>query len=351
MFKLNLHSIYAALPISFLLLASSCTKPTTTPVADYNPTLASTGNEVIIKTYKDLDDKAGILVNVLTVLATTPTTANFEAARQAWRDTRVPWEQSEGFLFGPVDTQGLDPSMDSWPVNVVDLDNVLASSNALTKAYLDQSQGTLKGFHTLEYLLFGVNGDKQITAFTPREYAYLAACAQALKGTTAQLYAGWLPTQGNFIKNFANAGTTNSIYPSQKAALQELVNGMTTICDEVANGKIQNPYAQQDITLEESRFSANSKRDFADNIRSIRNIYVNNNNTTSIQNLVKAKNSTLDAKIMTQIDAAIASIEAIPGTFTTAITNNRPAVQTAQTKTRDLFDTLQGELLPLVQGL
>ena len=56
----------------------------------------------------------------------------------AWVAARVPWEQSEGFLFGPVDTFGYDPAMDSWPVNRTDLDAVLASGQAFTPEYIPE---------------------------------------------------------------------------------------------------------------------------------------------------------------------------------------------------------------------
>jgi uncharacterized iron-regulated protein len=94
-----------------------------------------------------------------------PTEANLANVRQAWREARVPWEKSEGFLFGPVDQQGIDPSIDSWPVNETDLDAVLESGQTLTKSYIDGLDGTLKGFHTIEYLLFGTSSNKQLNEF------------------------------------------------------------------------------------------------------------------------------------------------------------------------------------------
>ena len=39
----------------------------------------------------------------------------------------MPWEQSEAFLFGPVDILGLDPNMDSWPLDQVAIVNILNS--------------------------------------------------------------------------------------------------------------------------------------------------------------------------------------------------------------------------------
>lgn len=347
-------------PLFFALIAflpQACDKGPAGPVdtADYADILRQTTDGVIIPTYEDLYAGSTALVNALAVLLADRTTANLEAARQAWRNARVPWEQSEGFLYGPVETLGLDPSIDSWPVNQADLDAVLNSGDALTKSYLDGQEGTLKGFHTIEYLLFGLNGDKQVDEFTPRQFEYLVACAQSLQGACQTLRDNWTGGQVNFGHVFKTAGQSgNTVYPSQKSALQEIVNGLVTIADEVANGKINEPFSQENLTLEESRFSANSKADFADNIRSVRNIYTGNYASSTgagLHDIIAEKNQALDAKVRQQIEDAIDAIEAIDGTFTSAIFNAKPSVQNAQSKVRTLQETLQNEVYPVIDAL
>ncbi|HNR20969.1 MAG: imelysin [Bacteroidetes bacterium] len=352
--KFSTRTIAALAVITFTLTSCKKDDNDSTPVADYSQHISNGTNEVIIKTYANLNSLAAILETSLVTLEANQTPTNLESAKQAWRDARKPWEQSEGFLFGPVDQQGLDPAMDSWPVNVIDLNGVLNNGTPLTKAYIDGLDGTLKGFHTIEYLLWGTNSNKQIADFTAREFEYLTACAQSLKGATSQLYNAWISSGGNFGSNLLTAGAGNQVYPSQKAVLQEFVNGMVTIADEVANGKINDPLAQQDVELEESRFSANSKADFADNIRSIFNIYtgsITGANAQSVSTIMQEKNAALDSKVRSQIADAISAIENIPGTFTAAITANPQSVQNAQNKVRDLLTTLQGDLLNAVNNL
>ena len=176
---------------------------------------------------------------------------------------------------------------------------------------------------------------------------------------TQQLYNGWNTTQGNFANNFITAGQSgNLFYTSQKSALTELVDGIITIADEVANGKIETPLngnaGSAMPEAEESRFSNNSKLDFADNIRSIQNIYLGDYNGVDgkgLTDVVVLSNTALDATIKAKINAAIAAIEAIPGTFTNGITNNRAEVQNAQTKVSELKLLLESSLQPLVTGL
>ncbi|MBP7274282.1 MAG: hypothetical protein KA974_10590 [Saprospiraceae bacterium] len=341
--------------ITITIIFSNCKKDEV-QTTDYANILANVGNDVILATYAELDAQTINLVLNLTALESNPTQQNLEIARQAWRDARVPWEQSEGFLFGPVDQQGIDPSIDSWPVNQPDLDAVLASPNSLTKEYIDGLDGTLKGFHTIEYLIFGINGNKPFESFTAREFEYLRACAQSLAGATQQLYFAWKPDHQNFIANVIYAGQTGytAVYPSQKAVLEEIINGLVVIADEVANGKINDPLIQQNVNLEESRFSTNSKQDFANNIRSIKNAYTGiykNTNGFGISNIIATKYTQLDIKVRQQIDEAIIAIESIPGTFTDAIFNNTESVTNAQEKVRTLQQTLQSEVLPIISNL
>lgn len=342
-------------PLVFALLFTACKKDDIVPTTDYQEVLSDVSYNVILNTYQQLELKTASLAGSLSVLKNTPTASNLEAARQAWRDARDPWEQSEGFLFGPVDQKGIDPSIDSWPVNQTDLDAVLNSSNALTKAYIDGLDGTLKGFHTIEYLLFGENGNKLVGDFTVRQFEYLDGCSQSLLGATQALNDSWREDKDNYISNVINAGKAgNTIYPSQKSALEELMYGMITIADEVGNGKINDPFSQQNVDLEESRFSKNSKKDFADNIRSIKNIYLgsyNNKSGKGMSTIIVGKNAQLDAKLISEIDAAIVAIENIQGSFTEAIFNAKQSVTDAQQKVRALQQTLESEALPIISNL
>lgn len=351
-----------ALPLAAGTLLVACKdEPTTQPVSTVSTGLIDTvlrtaSTEVILATYADLNANAGQLSTAVAALQAAPSATTLEAARTAWRNTRRPWEQSEGFLFGPVDEQGIDPSIDDWPVNYIDLDNVMSSSATLNKEYVDGLETTLKGFHTIEYLLFGNNSAKTINDFTPRQFEYLTAVTQSFRAKTLQLYNAWAPSGMNFADTIAQAGASfNTRYTSRSQALQELVNGAAGICNEVANGKIADPFTLQDRTKEESQFSNNSNADFADNIRSVRNIYLGVYNGAGsgrgLQAIVAARNPELDARLRSEIDAAIAAIENMTPSFGVAIFSNKSAVEAAQAAILKAKLTLESEVLPLVQAL
>ena len=328
--------------------------------ADYSENLTNIANNVIVKTYSDLAGKAVDLLLEANDFKSNITASNLDNAKQAWRSARDPWEQSEGFLIGPVDTEGVDPAIDSWPVNTNDMDALLADTEnfpTITEAIVDQQTNEAKGFHLIEYLLWGIDGNKQVGDFTTRELEYLVAACENLKSKTAFLDNAWASSGGNYVANFLNAGTSG-IYVSQKAALEDLVSGLIVIADEVGNGKIEVPLNGEDgggvdPTQEESRFSHNSKIDFANNVRSISNIYNGKFliDGKGIADIVASENATLDSRFQAEIVAAIQAVEGIPGTFSDAIINNRAAVENAQTKIRTVQETLESSIKPLISNL
>ena len=309
---------------------------------DASPTLDNFANKIILATYADLDNKAGDLLGAVQALSAATNQAHLQLAQTAWKAARIPWEQSEAFLFGPVDTQGLDPALDSWPVNKVDLDGVLGSDQELTEASIDALEDTLKGFHTIEYLLFRDGDQRKAEDITPRELEYLVATTENLKAKTAQLANAWDASGENYAGEVANAGTSSTIYRSQKDAMQEMVNGMIVIADEVANGKISDPFNEKDTTLVESQFSFNSIADFQNNIRGIQNVYA------ELSGFVNGANADLDTRFKTEVQTAINTIGAIPNPFRDSITGNRDAVQKAIDATSTVQQTLENDILTLV---
>ena len=317
---------------------------------DASTMLNDFANTVVLATYIDLDNKAGELLTAVKALKADTSQANLEKAQQAWIATRKPWEQSEAFLFGPVDTQGLDPALDSWPVDHVNLQSVLDSGDTLTVDFVSGLEDTQKGFHTIEFLLFRDGNQRKASDITARELEYLVSTTENLKASTAQLRLAWAPEGENFSSAVAQAGIGSAIYPSQSSAVQEMVNGMITIADEVANGKISDPYNESDTTLVESQFSFNSISDFQDNIRGIQNVYMGKFMTDGqgLNDFVNSHNPDLDARFQQEVQAAIDAIGAIPDPFRDSITANRGAVQAAINAVSKVQRTLEQDILTLV---
>ena len=121
-------------------------------------------DQVVLPTYADLVNKTAALQQAIKALANQPSSATFKHAADLWIEAREPWETSEAFLFGPVADLGLDPNMDSWPLDVDAIKGVMESGKIeeLIKwegEYDEDSEDieavqNVRGFHTLEFLLF-----------------------------------------------------------------------------------------------------------------------------------------------------------------------------------------------------
>ena len=337
---------------------------------DASAILEGFAEETVLLTYRQLANEAAELHALIEVLAATVNGDNLEAAQAAWRETRVPWEASEGFLFGPVDELGLDPRLDSWPVNKTDLDNILDSSADLTDpdviALLDN---TVKGFHTIEYLLFDDGTGTPGTSFIgnrdtpsivaalagePRRLDYLIGVTTNLAETAAELADAWDPEGEDFAAQVSGAGKGSVRWLSQRSALQEIIEALAGIADEVANGKISDPFFEANPTLVESQFSFNSLADFTNNMESIRNVYEGANplgcSSTGLSAYVAAVDSDLDSQIRSEIQAAIDAIGEIAYPFRDSITNPAEAadIQAAVDTINVLRATLEGPLFDTV---
>lgn len=116
---------------------------------------------VVLPTYQALMEKNNALFAAVTAFRSNPSNTNFDLACEAWLVAREPWEKSEAFLFGPVDVLGLDPNMDSWPLDQDNIVQILKSGNfdGLEWGSGDNDEAieaaqNVRGFHTLEFLLF-----------------------------------------------------------------------------------------------------------------------------------------------------------------------------------------------------
>jgi hypothetical protein len=84
------------------------------------------------------------------------------------------------------------------------------------------------------------------------------------------------------------------------------------ICNEVGTAKIANPFANADIAYVESPYSYNSITDFADNIRSIRNVWLGSTDNSANSNSFHMFFASVNKNDVNQ---------AVEGAYNTAITN------------------------------
>ena len=299
--------------------------------------------------YVDLSAKATQLLSAVQALNTTTNDANLAACRDLWKSTRETWELSEAWLIGPVVADDIDPRIDTWPVDFNDLNGVLASSATLDDAYMDGLETSLKGFHPIEYLLWGKDGSKAASSLTDREKEYLLALTQNLKKLCGEVEVSWSGSYTHLMRNAGASGNTE--FPTTRSAYETLVDAMAGICDEVAEGKMKDPFDQQDPTQEESPFAKNSITDFTNNIKGILAMYQGRfiNDGKGIEDLVRNYNLSLDNEIKTKHAAAIGALQAITLPFGEAIISQQTQVANAMSRISELAEVLETKLKPFVQ--
>lgn len=342
---LNLHNLLPKL--AMLALAGGATHADNAPLEAF-------AEQLVLPTYQTLAERSVVLANASETAATEPTERAVENARRAWIDARVPWERSEAFLFGPVDTEGHDPYLDSWPINVTDLQKVIDPATGPaeidTETVESLTEG-LRGFHVVEYLLFADAGGNPATSSQvakalendPRRAAYLAASARALEIQAGALLADYSPEGGNFIGLIETAGEGSEVYLTRGAAYSDIANALAGIAEESSQVKLLEPALKSDITILESRFSENTLSDVLDNIEGIQQA------TILVLDPILEDNA-LRQRLMEAIALYRNRVEAIPTVFDTDPASVKEAVEKAAEAGAAVQAILEDEVVPTVRS-
>jgi uncharacterized iron-regulated protein len=313
-------------------------------------------DHTVVPTYGALAAKTEQLATELAALKANPNDAALRQACETFLAAREEWEKSEAFLFGAAGDYGVDPHIDSWPLDL-DAFNTLMNSPEMLSS-LDSEEGdavagdrlgnALLGFHGIEYILFANGQPKSASAISASQWTYVAAVAGDLRNRCFQLEVGWMGDEApashiaklddlelpytvaggdySYGENMKNAGQAGSTYASRKAALLAIVQGCIDIADEVGTSKIGAAHSGEDPTYIESPYSQKSIIDFHNNIISIQNAYMGGvegqrNESLSLHHYMHNLDAALDSKVLEAIDNALAKIDAMPAPFVNNISN------------------------------
>ena len=350
-----------------VMAAASCEKNPVDTAGEQDKELKAAVEQyvpgVIYQIYGNLADETEKLYNQLSALKGSGsfTQSQIDQVCTTFLNARKWWEQSEAFLFGAATAYGIDPHIDSWPL---DKDKLAKSlSNAETIADLDEEgAGAVDevgaaslGFHGIEFIIFrdgknrsasALNGVEDDEAFDGRsvtgksEVIFATAVAEDLRNYCFELQAAWDPgcpaarvklveeelelnttmdsglTYGENLLQTGNAGSTYRGW--QEAVASILVGGCSNICNEVANTKIGTAHyvssSEYDPDYIESPYSKKSYQDFKDNILSIQySLYgaqgATSANRASIATFLKENNWTKAGELESALAAAVKSLD------------------------------------------
>ncbi len=315
------------------------------------------GDNVAFASYTDLKTAGDNLTANVNAFVAAPDAAKLETAKASWRAMRAIWEQSEGFLFGPVDVNEYDPKTDTWPTDYNQMDALLNSSNPLNLSDIQALDYSLRGYHPLEYMLWGENSNKTVAEFTPRQMKYLQNLALDLQSQVTANYNDW--TEGGYKTQVTNAGQGSADFIRYYDLFYTMTEGMVGICNEVGksdegSGKIWEPFSANnmlgDSSIVESPYSENSMTDFKNNITGAYNVYLGKYKTNGkgLTDIVKLYDKNLDAEIISKFQAAISSFDLVNVSFEKAIYTQRQQLQTIIDAIGEVRDELNEKLHPFL---
>ena len=306
-------------------------------------------NHTVYPTYASLATEAENLVENLEALKANKTQANVNAAAATFIEARHWWELSEAFLFGAASDFGIDPHIDSWPLDEDAFNNLMGSPNMIAMLATDedgtvageQLGNALLGFHGIEYILFRDGQPRHVDEIDDDMMIYVVAVSRDLRNRCFQLEVSWnadapqahkdlmeeleLNTTVNggdntYGANMTQSGQAGSTFATFTNALEAIADGCLDIADEVGTSKIGKPHTGEDPTYVESPYSQKSIKDFYDNITSVKNAYMGGmdgqkDETLSLHTYIKDYNADLDTRALNAIENALAKINAMKAPF------------------------------------
>lgn len=319
----------ALLGVSTLALAMGATSCSDNE-SDGNVTQDVSSLSVVVDQYLDYtvnntyamlaNSTSSLYENLREVLAKfragTLTQQDLDAACASFFEARRYWEESEAFLYGAATDYGIDPHIDSWPLDATLLATQLGNKVQMERlegedgiSYAAENLGpAVLGFHGIEFILFRDGKNRTLADIRSREtdaafsrvnvtgeeeLVYATAVAGDLRDRCYQMEVAWnhnapkahadrveeldLPTtvsgtDFSYSENMRNAGKAGSLYTSWQSVVSTILKaGCSNIANEVAGQKMGNPYSGEDINYIESPYSQRSFIDFEGNILSIEN--------------------------------------------------------------------------------
>jgi predicted lipoprotein len=298
--------------------------------------LTNIGNNIILEIYQDLDDDSDPLIAAVQALRVSQTQANLDATRQAWLNARIPFEFGEAHEFGPVKTGDVKKKLDFWPAGIPAINAITSGTEPINQTYVDARPYEAKGYHGMEYLLWGEDpkNPRLPGSFSARELEYLEALAVDHKLLAELVNNEWSADGGNFIKNLTKAGTSESIYSTELAGVQQVVDRLTRISEEVGKEYLGEPLGLQDPRHLESYFSNSSGDDFYNILLGIQAVYTGVygiSTDNGISKLVRKEKEDLDDSVKTKITECLTNYAKIRVDLNDHVSRSSPEANAALT--------------------
>jgi len=337
------------------------------------PAKAATDAKAVIKTYSDIalaeyEDAlttAKALDAAVDAMIAKPSAETLNAAREAWKAARVPYQQTEAYRFGNAIVDDWEGRVNAWPLdeglidyvdkgygtesdenalytaNVIankeiEIDGQKVDASKITPEFLSgtlQEAGDIEanvatGYHAIEFLLWGQDlngtgpgaGNRPYTDYDKaactggncdRRAEYLAAASDLLVTDLQEMVDNW--KEGGAARKALAEG-------DPKAAIGTILTGMGSLSyGELAGERMKLGLLLHDPEEEHDCFSDNTHISHLYDAVGIRNVYTGSYKRVdgsvvegpSVSDLVKEADAAVDTELAGKLDATVAKMEAI----------------------------------------
>ena len=355
--------------LASLLLSACSDEPAAAPAPSYDEARArlviNHYADLALAAYSDALSEARELRGQIDALLAQPNEQTLAAARQAWRDARVPYMQTEVFRFGNAVVDEWEGQVNAWPLDEGLIDyvaddyqavmgnpgaraNIIASQSLkIGEQHLDLSEldadllaslnelggsevNVATGYHAIEFLLWGqdlngtdagagerpatdfATGDNATGGHNDRRRDYLTVVTDLLIRDLEAMVAEWQPGQDNYRAELAADNVENG--------LRKMLFGMGSLSlGELAGERMKVALAAHSPEDEHDCFSDNTHFSHFYNAKGIENVYLGeyqrvNGDTLSgpsLSDLVAASEPQLDEALKADLDASEAALQAL----------------------------------------
>ncbi len=346
-------------PAAFMSCDSE--EPPTTDIR--HEVLHEIGENVILPIYHDMDEKGNALLAAIRAFRANPSVATRDAARAAWITARSPFETAEAFEFGPIKEPppGLKPLVDSWPITTTgenSIESYITDSSNFTKEKVANYPLDVRGFHAIEFILWGDADNGILPRMDANALHFLEAVTEVVVDGMSKIHDAWDAGGGNYIRELNEFGIDKGrVYNTVNDALLAVNRGAWHIAEELYDEYLADPINTTDPAKgprsAESYFSDNSFADFHDIMVGVKAIYYGDWDGVDGKGLTDyfaSRDAAFDAKVRTMLDELIAAVEALGPSFNSTVKNNTTLVVTAIAKAKVFYETLENEGVAIINA-
>lgn len=337
------RNIFLLITVSFLLWSCKKEKKQSEDQFNRKMMLENYAKNLIKPDFIELQTKVNLLKSASSAFVQNTNLTTLQNLQSVWEETYTAFQYVNAYNFGPAGEEGITKSLveevATFPVSATKIESVIANNNA----NFNDFNRDARGFLTMEYLIFDVNGDNNsiLTAFSSTNRKnFLLGVTDNIKQRIDAVVTAW---NGSYYNDFINADGS-----SAGSSTSLLYNEFVKSFESVKNYKLGIPLGKRpgqtttEPTLAEAYYSGKTLKMLQAHLQNIENIwYGKSRNGNDGIGLYEYLESTEGGKQLiestkTQWNAVKNALNAIPDTPKISV-----QIQTAPAPVENLHTELQ----------